>query len=141
MLWRPTLVLLLVIVLTVSTARAQSTASDAADIQGIIKNQIEAFRQGDGITAFGLASATIQQTFKSPEGFMAMVKQSYGALINPRRLAFFDLIEQRGVAIQRVLVEKAEGGLVIAIYPMARQPDGTWRIDGCALQEVPASET
>ena len=29
----------------------------------------------------------------------------------------------------------------MAIYPMAKQPDGRWRINGCHLARLPARET
>ena len=141
MTWRRFGVLLIVVALAAPAARAEPTAADAERIRAVIESQIEAFRRGDGIAAFGLASATIQRTFGSPEGFMAMVRNGYGALIDPRRLAFFEPEERRGVVIQRVLVERAAGGLILAVYPMVRHPDGTWRIDGCALREVPGDET
>jgi hypothetical protein len=28
----------------------------------------------------------------------------------------------------------------MAIYPMAKQPDGSWRINGCHLARLPARE-
>jgi hypothetical protein len=35
----------------------------------------------------------------------------------------------------------ASGSAWVALYPMVKQPDGTWRINGCQLARLPARET
>lgn len=131
--------LALILIAALFTGAVPARADEAPAIQAVIKRQIEAFRQGDAGAAFALASNNIREIFGTPEGFMAMVRQGYPVLLNPRRVAFMELIEDDGRTIQRALVEDAGGGLMMAVYPMQRLPDGTWRIDGCALVAVPSN--
>jgi hypothetical protein len=35
----------------------------------------------------------------------------------------------------------AEGHPWLVVYPMERQPDGTWRINGCEIGQLPGQET
>jgi len=46
-----------------------------------------------------------------------------------------------GELVQPVRMTDAQGRAWIALYPMEQQPDGTWRINGCQLGRLPASET
>ena len=41
-----------------------------------------------------------------------------------------------GEVIQPVRMTDADGESWIAFYPMQRQPDGRWRINGCQLERV-----
>jgi len=41
-----------------------------------------------------------------------------------------------GQLVQPVRLTDAEGGSWIAIYPMQRQPDGSWRTNGCQLARL-----
>ena len=52
-------------------------------------------------------------------------------LINALLASRADIID--GEVVQPVRMTDAEGHGWIAIYPMQRQPDGTWRTDGCQL--------
>jgi hypothetical protein len=63
-----------------------------------------------------------------------MVRGGYPPVYRPREIEFRDLVEQGGRLTQRVLLVGPDGGVVIAHYFMQRQPDGSWRIDGCVLK-------
>lgn len=108
-----------------------------AAVAGVIERQIEAFRRDDGAAAFGLASPGIQRSFGSSEAFMKMVIEGYRPVYRPRRVQFLDLVEEDGRLIQRVLVEGPDGNLYMALYPMIRMEDGSWRTDGCYLLRQP----
>lgn len=108
-----------------------------AAVVGVIERQIEAFRRDDGAAAFGLASPGIQRTFGSSDVFMKMVIEGYRPVYRPRRVEFLDLVEEEGRLIQRVLVEGPDGNLYMALYPMIRMEDGSWRTDGCYLLRQP----
>jgi len=41
-----------------------------------------------------------------------------------------------GEVIQPVRMTDAEGNAWIALYPMRRQADGVWRINGCQLARL-----
>jgi hypothetical protein len=68
---------------------------------------------------------------------MRMVREGYQPVHRPRAVEFRDLVPLEGLWTQRVLFVGPDGVPVIARYPMQRQPDGSWRIDGCVLERVP----
>jgi Domain of unknown function (DUF4864) len=108
--------------------------ADVAAIRGVIEAQLQAFRADDGAQAFAYASPAIQSIFKNPDTFMSMVRSAYQAVYRPREFEFRDLLPVEGRWTQRVLVVGADGVPVVAEYVMERQPDGTWRIDGCVME-------
>ena len=123
-----------------SSARGQSLSADAlsgadrAAIRDVIEAQVEAFRRDDGEAAFSLASPTIRRMFGTAEIFMDMVRQGYQPVYRPRRFDFDGIVSVEGQPAQKVDVVGPDGRPVIAIYPMTRLPDGSWRIDGCFLK-------
>jgi hypothetical protein len=116
-------------------ARADVSDGDRDTIRGIISSQIEAFQRDDGAAAYGYASPTIQGLFPSVDGFMAMVRSGYQPVYRPREVTFGQIVETPGGPAQRVFVTGPDGRRWVAIYTLQRQPDGTWRINGCTLVE------
>jgi DNA-binding transcriptional LysR family regulator len=108
-------------------------ATDRLDIREVIARQLEAFRRDDGDAAFAFASPGIQAIFRDPETFMAMVRAGYGPVYRPHEVEFRDIVGYRGQPTQRVLLVGPDNVPVVAYYLMERQPDGSWRIDGCIL--------
>lgn len=108
-------------------------SADAAAIRALIESQIAAFRRDDGESAFALASPGIRALFGSAEVFMQMVRTGYRPVYRPREVEFRDLVEIEGRLTQRVLLVGPDGAVVVAHYFLQRQPDGSWRIDGCLL--------
>ena len=117
----------------VLVASEQLSQADREAVQEIIRQQLEAFRADDAATAFGFASPGIQGMFGSSDNFMNMVRQSYPQVYRSREAEFRDVVDLNGRPTQRVLLVGPDGKPVIALYPMERQPDGSWRIDGCML--------
>ena len=109
-------------------------AADRAAIRDVIEAQLAAFRNDDGEAAFGFASPDIQQMFGDPTRFLAMVKSGYMPVYRPREVRFRELVSHRGEPVQSVLVVGPDFDVVTAFYAMQRQPDGTWRINGCVLK-------
>lgn len=135
---------LLVWLMSAGTAWAQSQEVGAADrqaIRQIIERQLDAFRRDDGAAAFAAASPEIQRQFQTPEIFMQMVRQGYPQVYRPREVDFRDLLVAEGVPNQAVLVVGPDGKAAMAIYRMQKQPDGSWRIDGCALVKTGETAT
>jgi hypothetical protein len=129
----------LVIALRAAAVVAETPAlasRDRAAIRGVIEAQLEAFRADDGARAFSFASPGIQGLFHDPDTFMRMVREGYQPVYRPRAVEFRDLVPLEGRWTQRVLFVGPDGVPVIARYPMQRQPDGSWRIDGCVLERV-----
>ena len=127
----------MLVVFTVGPASAQTSEADKAGIRAVIQSQIAAFQKDDGPTAYGYASPTIQQKFGNAEIFMEMVKTGYAAVYHPREVEFRDLKMENGRLLQDVFVVGPDGNPALAIYEMQRQPDGSWRINGCWLVQAP----
>ena len=115
-------------------ATAQVSSSDQDPIRDVIQRQVDAFRRDDGETAFGFASPAIRGMFGSSDVFMDMVRQGYLPVYRPRVFEFREIVTLHGMVTQKVHVVGPDGRPVTAFYPMAQQPDGSWRIEGCYLQ-------
>jgi ketosteroid isomerase-like protein len=114
----------------------QITESDRVAIRSVIERQLEAFQNEDAISAFAFASPGIQQTFQTPENFLEMVKNYYGAVYRPRSVVFDDLAIVNDTLAQPVLLLGPDAVPVRALYLMERQLDSTWRIHGCHLVPI-----
>lgn len=128
----------LVAVLLQAGAPAAATAAESRielreAIVGVIRQQMDAFQRNDFDAAFSFASPAIQRQLRTPENFIRMVIAGYMPVFRPRSVLFLDLFEDEGHLVQRAVVEGADGDTVIALYPMLRMGDGSWRIDGCFL--------
>jgi ketosteroid isomerase-like protein len=129
---------LLILLVAVAPGRADMPpAGEQGAIRDVIEAQLDAFQRDDAAAAFAYASPAIRDMFGTAERFMAMVREGYAPVHRPRRVEFRDLVTERGRLTQRVYVVGPDGRPVIANYFMERQPDGSWRIDGCVLEEVP----
>jgi len=116
--------------------KAQQTA-----FESIISRQIEAFRAGDGATAFSFASPSLQRLFQTPDNFIAMVKRGYMAVYAPRRFNFPGTeTDPQGRPVQLVEVVDADGRLWTARYTFEQQPDGSWRIAAVTLEKAPGAD-
>jgi len=132
---RVALILVLVLALLRPAVAADPVpgAADQRAIRQVIERQIDAFRRDDGAGAFAFASPAIQAQFGSADVFMAMVRTGYAAVYRPRDVRFLELGTVEGRLVQRVGVVGPDGRPAVAHYVMQRQPDGSWRIDGCVL--------
>lgn len=131
---RTGLALIFSLVMT-GTVMAQS-AEDGSAIQGVIGDQIEAFKADDFGRAFTFAGPGIQGMFRSPENFGAMVRGGYPMVWRPQSLRFGDLREERGALMQRIIVQDAQGMTHVLDYRMGFY-DGEWRIDGVTMVRAP----
>jgi hypothetical protein len=128
--------LILVAGAAATTARAQMPSdADRQAIRSIISGQIDAFQRDDGATAYGFASPAIHDLFPGVDAFMGMVKGAYQPVYRPRSVTFGPLIDSAAGPLQRVLVVGPDGRNWIAEYTLQRQPDGSWKINGCRLLE------
>jgi chlorite dismutase len=132
----------LVLALAPFAGSAQSiSAADARAVREVIEAQLDAFRRDDAPRAFSYAAPGIRDTFGTPENFMAMVRAQYAVVYRPRSVSFEAPVMASGELVQPVRMTDADGHAWIALYPMEKQPDGTWRINGCQLGRLPARET
>ena len=136
--------LALLLVLSPLMAKAE-TAPDPAvvrDIQDVIRNQIAAFQRDDAAAAFQDASPFIQGRFQQPEIFLEMVRSGYAPVYRPQQVEFRDLVPiESGMLEQRVFVMGPDGRGYLAHYQMQRQPDGSWKINGCTLEPLSDQNT
>lgn len=107
--------------------------ADGKEIRRVIEAQLSAFQRDDATAAFAQASPTVQAIFQTPDRFMRMVRIGYQPVYRPRLVEFRDIIEYDGRPTQRVFLIGPDGAPVMALYPMERQTDGTWKIGGCTL--------
>ena len=132
---------LIAVSLAFVTVPAQSESlslsdADRSSIRDVIESQLAAFQRDDGAQAFSYASPTVRRQFVTPERFMHMVRTGYAPVYRPREVEFRDLVMAGDVPVQKVLLVGPDGVPVMAIYPMQRQADGSWKIDGCMLVGV-----
>lgn len=129
------LYLLLAVGLAGAAVRAADPPSDAdgATIRAVIEGQIAAFRRDDGEAAFAFAAPAIRRQFGTVETFMDMVRGGYRAVYQPQTYRFGTLQLVDDLVVQKVHVVGPDGRAVTALYIMEKQPDGSWRIAGCAL--------
>ncbi len=106
---------------------------DRLAIQAVITDQLDAFQRDDEAAAFALATPDIQARFQSAENFIRMVRGAYQPVYRPSQVEFRDVVDFHGAPAQRVYLIGPDGIPVIALYPMERQPEGDWRINGCYL--------
>ncbi len=114
-------------------AQADLSAADRAAIQGVITQQIDAFRRDDAEAAFAFASPGIQAQFGTPDRFLDMVHRAYPAVHRPRTVEFTGLRLGDGGVVQDVELVGPDGALQLALYSMERDAAGAWRIAGCVL--------
>ena len=126
-------------VLTILPAWAQSAAesADALAVRSVITEQLAAFNRDDGNTAWGFAAPNIQARFQTVETFMAMVRGDYAPVYRSASAAFGPLTGSGDHLLQEVVVTGQDGLQVLARYAMARQVDGSWKIEGVAIEELP----
>jgi len=126
-------------VMSAGNARAEVSNADRVEIRTIIENQIAAFQRDDGVAAYSYASPTIQGLFPTVDRFMAMVRGGYQPVYRPRSVVFGQVVETARGPEQQVYLTGPDGRSWVAIYALQRQPDGTWKINGCTLVEAPGS--
>jgi hypothetical protein len=130
-------VLLLLILIAVPSQAQQVAPSDRAAIASVIREQMAAFKLDDAGRAFGYASPGIQAKFGTPEQFMEMVRMGYGQVYRAAEVTFRDITLEQGVPVQAVEIRGLDGTGVLALYFMERQPDGSWKINGVLIAELP----
>ena len=108
-------------------------AQDAPEAQAVIARQLDAFAHDDAAGAYALAAPEIKAKFETPEAFLAMVKSAYPAVYRHRSVQFGEQ-ERDGEALsQRVTLVDGDNDVWKAVYVLARQSDGAWKITGCAI--------
>lgn len=124
---------LLLLMPALCLAEARVTSADAAEIRAVIHRQIDAFKRDDAQGAFALVSPGVQQTFRTPQRFLDVVKLAYHAVYRPANVSFLDMLVMGEDVVQQVQLTDRAGTVWVAYYAMERQRDGSWRTNGCHL--------
>ena len=130
------LALAALLLLTFNFARAEDGGLPRADrdaIRATIQAQLDAFHRDDAAGAYAEAAPGIRTLFPTPEIFLEMVRRGYPPGYRPRSTEFTGLAMEDGEVVQRVEIIGPDGLPHLALYTMVKQPDGSWRISGCAL--------
>ena len=122
-------------------AQPYLSGPDAAAVREVIEAQLDAFRRDDAQRAFSFAAPGIRQMFGTAENFIQMVRTSYPVVYRPQSVKFerFEVVDDE--VFQPVRMTDSQGQAWIALYAMERQPDGSWRINGCQLARLTERET
>ena len=122
-------------------AQPYLSGPEAAAVREVIEAQLDAFKRDDAQRAFSFAAPGIRQMFGTAENFLQMVRSSYGVVYRPQSVKFekFEVVDDE--VFQPVRMTDAQGQAWIALYAMERQPDGSWRINGCQLARLTGRET
>jgi len=124
--------------MTICTAAAQGASdgtlpkSEWNAIERVVREQLAAFRAGDGEKAFTYASPGIRAQFGDAPTFIAMVRSGYAALLEARYTEFLEGAVIDGRVIQPLRLIAPDNGVVVALYTMEKH-DGRWKIAGCVL--------
>jgi hypothetical protein len=121
---------------SVAAAAADVARKDAEAIRAVVSEQLDAFARDDARRAFSLATDGIRARFGTAEAFLDMVRTEYPVVYRPRNIEFDQPVVIENEVMQPVRMIDAEGAAWIALYPMARQRNGAWRINGCQLARL-----
>ena len=116
-------------------------AEDARSVRQVVESQLKALAEGRAGDAFAFASPSIQRQFGDAAGFAEMVERSYPMLVHPASIGFFVPSTHHGAVLQAVHFRDVDGHLWRAVYELERQPDRSWRIDGCVVSPDNESST
>ena len=113
--------------------------ADQQAIQSTIQAQLNAFAVDDSATAYAQAAPLVKNFFPDVNTFMTMVKRGYAPVYRNTNRNFGKVFEDNiGRPTMRVVLTAEDGKRYEAIYAMEKQPDGTWKIAGCALILIPS---
>ncbi|WP_164659528.1 DUF4864 domain-containing protein [Tropicibacter sp. Alg240-R139] len=116
-------------------ALASPLPAQEVEIESQIRSQILAFKADDFVTAFGFASPTIQNLFRTPENFGVMVRRGYPMVWRPGEVRFLELREIAGYQWQKVMITDGDGSVHILDYQMVNE-EGVWKINGVQILDA-----
>ena len=121
---------------TIYGASVEITGQDAQAIHAVVQSQFDAFAEDDAAKAFALSTDSTRNLLGSADKFLRMIKYDYPPIYRHRRAIFLPPYMVDGAALQIVRLTDRENNVWVAIYRMAVDQDGKWKIDGCSLLET-----
>ena len=139
---RATIISAAALLLSVAPTLADNGVDSAREtaIRTVITQQLDAFRQEDGVAAEAFAAPGIRDKFPDPNGFMEMVRKSYSALVRPKSTRF-EALTQTGLGLVQKMTVVDSAGVVWTVAYAMTQIDGQWRISGCFVLKSDAVDT
>jgi len=116
-------------------------AGDARAIRAVIEAQLDAMAADDEARAFSYASPSIRMQFDDASSFMTMVRQGYPMLIRPTETLFSQPWTVEEGVVQVVRLRDQDRRPWLATYHLQRQPDKSWRINGCVVEPDQSDDT
>jgi hypothetical protein len=126
----------LLIACLTATCGLAAGAEDIGTARSIISAQEQAFARDDAATAYGFAAPGIQSFYRSPDGFMFMVRNSYAPVYRHRSFVFGEVKVLEGKIYQDVQIIDADGAAWDALYTLETQADGNLKISACILKKA-----
>ena len=112
--------------------------ADKASFRDIVTHQLEAFKSDDSASAYSYAAPVITGIFPTPDTFVAMVKRGYPMVYRNNGYTMGAVIpDNLGRPALHVTITALDGKRYEAVYSMQKQADGSWKIAGCTLSEIP----
>ena len=109
-----------------------SYQQDYLQTMTIIDSQLKAFLNQDAELAYSYAAPIIQLKFKNSQEFMAMVKNYYEPVFNPKQYFFIDFKYVNGAILHNLQIISQENKSFLATYSLIKE-GSEWKISGCAL--------
>ncbi len=120
-------------------APVKAESADQQAFQTVISGQLEAFKKDDYQTAYSFAAPIVKGIFPNVDTFMEMVKRGYGPIYKNSKYVFTELkTDTLGRPAQHVIITASDGKRYEAVYAMQQQPDGSWKIAGVQMLEIPS---
>ena len=117
-----------------AASMAGAAWAQGTEIEGVIGNQIDAFKADNFEQAFEFAAPNIRNIFRTPENFGRMVTQGYPMVWRPAEVTYLELREENGSYWQKVQIVDAQGRVHVLDYRML-DTDSGWKINGVQLLE------
>jgi hypothetical protein len=112
------------------------SSTDAQAIHDVVQSQLDALSEDDAGRAFSFATEHMRSVIGSPDRFLQMIKDRYPPVYR-NRLALFSPPERvDGHTIVIVRLTDKDNSVWLAVYELAREADGAWKIEGCNLVET-----
>jgi Domain of unknown function (DUF4864) len=132
---------LFVLLLGVTLHAAEPSVTQKQAMQAAISAQLDAFNADRDADAYAQAAPAIKNYFPTIESFLSMVKRGYGPVYRHKSYSFgSSFADHAGRNAQRVIIDAADGKRYEALYTLELQPDGSWKISGCTLLEIAATD-
>jgi hypothetical protein len=116
-------------------------ASSAQPGRALIERQLDALAHDDGAAAYALAAPGSRTMFADSDTFLAMVRKNYAPVYRHQSVEFGQSDVQGDEVSQILTIVDTNNVVWKALYKLARQPDGSWLINGCVLIKSTDSST